>query len=337
MHSYLWNLSRYFFVQLKSFNVKRLRYELKIRGIDTNGLKKECLQDWLKKALAERVVIQIELTRTNRAGAAVTFAGISKVRSLGNIELWIYTRSRTDKSSRASCANSARSRDRNYSRQIQLRRNFPAMRIHWQSDSSSPKERWGCAKNCIRSNFYEYNCSRKRVPESRFLDETWAGYIELTSRLVGTVSADITLGTVDVVFRSQGASCKCGESRFQLSWFHRFHSCTTETVCWPLHPAWNCARTWLLAVFTTQNRSTSFRCAQNRLCGWRRNGRFLTSQLTSMLIFAFFAWISMMSTTKKWATSTSATSSEIPTAAIIGFAKQSGGGLCTSGESASNW
>ena len=34
---------------VNSFNVKRLRYELKIRGIDTKGLKKEGLQDRLKK------------------------------------------------------------------------------------------------------------------------------------------------------------------------------------------------------------------------------------------------------------------------------------------------
>ena len=38
----------------------QLRYELKIRGIDTKGLKKVVLQDRLKKALTERVVIQIE-------------------------------------------------------------------------------------------------------------------------------------------------------------------------------------------------------------------------------------------------------------------------------------
>jgi hypothetical protein len=45
---------------LNSFKMERLRFELKIRGIDTKGLKKGALQDRLKKALAERVVIRIE-------------------------------------------------------------------------------------------------------------------------------------------------------------------------------------------------------------------------------------------------------------------------------------
>ena len=51
---------------LKSFKVEQLRYELKIRGIDTRGLKKPALQDRLQNALVERVVIQVEPQPTKK-------------------------------------------------------------------------------------------------------------------------------------------------------------------------------------------------------------------------------------------------------------------------------
>ena len=46
--------------------MEQLRCELKIRGIDTKGLKKAALHDRLKKALAERVVIQVEPQPTEK-------------------------------------------------------------------------------------------------------------------------------------------------------------------------------------------------------------------------------------------------------------------------------